>query len=198
MATDYRNILVKRGSADQWAASTLPLMSGEWGLDETNRIVKMGDGFNVWADLPAVGEAELLFDPETGLYAPTSGDPIPSVDVDHQMPSAVRERLAANLSDPATPEGLAAAAIIGLPGPKGDPGDGLAGVTTADVDTLSGWKLPFTDTDDNIAFGIRSDDTFWAPGVPYVGPNEPPAHTAGDIWFRRNDDGTIDPLIWED
>ncbi|PCN48034.1 hypothetical protein Csp2054_09170 [Curtobacterium sp. 'Ferrero'] len=91
MATEYKTLVVKRGSADEWAASTNPLESGEWGLDETNGIVKMGDGFNLWPGLKA------------GV----------SADADGQLPDAVREALAANLVDPATPEGAAVAQFSG-------------------------------------------------------------------------------------
>lgn len=116
MATDYRTLVVKRGSADDWAASTVPLMSGEWGYDETNRVAKMGDGFNLWAQLTAVG-GDLPFDVETGLYLPGEGAPIPSVDVDtQQLPDDVRARIASNLADPATPEGAALAEVIASSG----------------------------------------------------------------------------------
>lgn len=182
MATDYRTILVKRGSADDWAASTIPLQSGEWGLDETNRIAKMGDGFNLWDGLPAVG-GDLPFDPQTGLYAPAEGDPIPSVDGNNQMPTAVRNRIAANLADPDTPEGAAIAAETALPadvaktstqntfperqafGPDG---------TTAYYGFSSGQQMTYTDADHKLKIahyqqsqilGDWTADTSLNPGV---------------------------------
>lgn len=83
----------------------------------------------------AAGGAGLTIDPESGLYLATSEWPIPSIDDESQLPAAVRDRLAANLSDPATPEGAAAGSIIGKPGPQGEPGpQGLPGVNALDND----------------------------------------------------------------
>lgn len=44
-------ILIKRGTATQWSASTTPLASGELGLDTTNNILKAGNGTDLWATL---------------------------------------------------------------------------------------------------------------------------------------------------
>lgn len=48
-------IRVKRGTATQWAARTTPLLSGEFGYDLTNKIVKIGDGTTLWSSLPTIG-----------------------------------------------------------------------------------------------------------------------------------------------
>jgi len=90
MATEYKTLVVKRGSAEDWAASTVPLQAGEWGLDQTNQVAKMGDGFSVWADLQSTV----------------------NVTADGQLPELTREAMARNLSDPATPEGAAIAELI--------------------------------------------------------------------------------------
>jgi len=47
-------IRVKRGTATQWAARTIPLLSGEIGYDLTNKITKIGDGATLWATLPSI------------------------------------------------------------------------------------------------------------------------------------------------
>lgn len=48
-------IRVKRGTDTQWAARTIPLLSGEFGYDITNKIVKIGDGTTLWSSLPTIG-----------------------------------------------------------------------------------------------------------------------------------------------
>ncbi|WP_159573169.1 hypothetical protein [Curtobacterium sp. 18060] len=87
MATDYATIVVRRGNADAWENSQRPLASGEWGYDETSRVIKIGDGYTMWPDLAS---------------AITAG-------VTGQLPDDVREALAANLADPETAEGAAIA-----------------------------------------------------------------------------------------
>ena len=44
-------IQIKRGTSDQWAASTVPLRNGEIGVDLTSRRMKIGDGGTLWASL---------------------------------------------------------------------------------------------------------------------------------------------------
>ena len=44
-------ILIRRGTYTQWTSSTTPLSSGEFGLDTTNNIVKIGNGTDLWIDL---------------------------------------------------------------------------------------------------------------------------------------------------
>jgi hypothetical protein len=46
-----RNVAV-RGTTAEWTSSNPLLKNGEWGLDTTVRRVKIGDGINVWSDLP--------------------------------------------------------------------------------------------------------------------------------------------------
>ncbi|PYY60023.1 hypothetical protein DEJ17_06535 [Curtobacterium sp. MCSS17_011] len=116
MATDYATIVVRRGNADAWENSQRPLASGEWGYDETNRVAKIGDGYTMWRDLPA-SSSGLTFNPGTGLFSAGTADSIPSVEAGtSQLPDAVRQRIAANLADVATPEGAAVAgASAGIP-----------------------------------------------------------------------------------
>ena len=47
-------IQLRRGSAAAWAATSLILSVGEPGWDKTNRILKIGDGVSLWADLDAL------------------------------------------------------------------------------------------------------------------------------------------------
>jgi hypothetical protein len=100
MATEYATIVVKRGGADEWAGSAIPLASGEWGYDETNGVAKIGDGFSPWADLP--------------IHLTASGD--------GELPPEVRARLAENLADPTTVEGAALADAIAAAGGGGGGG----------------------------------------------------------------------------
>ncbi|RPE75667.1 hypothetical protein EDF28_3612 [Curtobacterium sp. PhB137] len=97
MATDYATIVVRRGNADAWENSQRPLASGEWGYDETSRVIKIGDGYTLWSDLAS---------------AITAG-------VTGQLPDVVRTALAANLADPTTPEGAALAQAIASSGAGG-------------------------------------------------------------------------------
>ncbi|ROS63921.1 GDSL-like lipase/acylhydrolase family protein [Curtobacterium sp. PhB172] len=94
MATDFATILMRRGSADYWAGSGRPLSSGEWGYDETNRVVKIGDGFTMWNDLPAATLSS----------------------ADGQLPTVVRSALASNIVDISTTEGAAVAQAAGREG----------------------------------------------------------------------------------
>jgi hypothetical protein len=50
----------KRGTSAEWAARTTPLLDGEIGVDKDTGVIKMGDGFTLWADLPAIMESEYL------------------------------------------------------------------------------------------------------------------------------------------
>ena len=54
-------IQVRRGTEAEWAAADPVLASGEWGLDRTNNIVKIGDGVTAWS----------LLDATTGPPGPT-------------------------------------------------------------------------------------------------------------------------------
>jgi hypothetical protein len=44
-------ILIKRGTAAQWTASTTALLAGELGLDTSNNILKVGNGTSLWNSL---------------------------------------------------------------------------------------------------------------------------------------------------
>lgn len=82
MANQERGPLqAKRGSAADWAATTVPLLSGEWGYDETNGIAKIGNGVSLWPDLP-LSDVGLTYDPVTGLFSAGGGNLIPSIDPD--------------------------------------------------------------------------------------------------------------------
>ena len=48
-------IRIKRGTATQWSTLTTPLLSGEFGYDVTNKIVKIGDGTTLCSSLPTIG-----------------------------------------------------------------------------------------------------------------------------------------------
>lgn len=50
----------KRGTSAEWAARTTPLLDGEIGVDKDTGVIKMGDGFALWAELPAIMESEYL------------------------------------------------------------------------------------------------------------------------------------------
>jgi len=47
-------IRVRRGTATQWAARTTPLLTGEFGYDTTNKIIKIGDGTSLWSILQPI------------------------------------------------------------------------------------------------------------------------------------------------
>lgn len=53
-------IRVRRDAADHWSATNPILKSGEFGLDETNRILKIGNGTDPWADLDVIASADTL------------------------------------------------------------------------------------------------------------------------------------------
>lgn len=44
----------KRGTASEWSAAVNPLSAGELGYDTTNRILKVGNGSSLWANLKGV------------------------------------------------------------------------------------------------------------------------------------------------
>lgn len=48
-------IKFRRDSSDGWATSTEALALGEPGYDYTNKVVKVGTGVDLWADLDALG-----------------------------------------------------------------------------------------------------------------------------------------------
>lgn len=49
-------LIVRKGTAAEWAASTYVLKAGEFGYDTTNKIVKMGDGTSTWANATVVNK----------------------------------------------------------------------------------------------------------------------------------------------
>lgn len=48
-------IQIKHDTAENWAKSTLVLLAGEFAVDTTNLIVKVGDGTNTWAQSKQLG-----------------------------------------------------------------------------------------------------------------------------------------------
>lgn len=50
----------KRGTSAQWAASVVPLRDGEFGIDKDTGVIKMGDGFTMWADLDPIMDSQYL------------------------------------------------------------------------------------------------------------------------------------------
>ena len=49
-------LIVRKGTAAEWTASTYVLKAGEFGYDTTNKIVKMGDGTSTWANATVVNK----------------------------------------------------------------------------------------------------------------------------------------------
>lgn len=50
----------KRGTSAQWAAWTQPLRDGELGVDKDTGVIKMGDGYTLWAGLPPIMDSQYL------------------------------------------------------------------------------------------------------------------------------------------
>lgn len=46
-------LIVRKGTTSEWAASEYVLKAGEWGYDTEAKIAKIGDGVSVWSALPA-------------------------------------------------------------------------------------------------------------------------------------------------
>lgn len=121
MATDYATIVVRRGNADAWENSQRPLASGEWGYDETSRVIKIGDGYTLWRDLAS---------------AVTTG-------VSGQLPDDVRQALAANLANPETAEGAAVAASAGAGLPFDDVSGLYLGASENPIPSVDGTTKQF-------------------------------------------------------
>lgn len=47
-------ILIRRGNEAEWTTDNPILDNGELGYDETNHVLKVGDGLTTWANLPAL------------------------------------------------------------------------------------------------------------------------------------------------
>lgn len=64
-------IQMRRGTAAQWASVNPVLAAGEWGLDTTNNLVKIGDGTSTWSQLTVA-------DPKAhaATHASAGGDPV--------------------------------------------------------------------------------------------------------------------------
>jgi len=64
-------IQMRRGTAAQWASVNPVLAAGEWGLDTTNKLVKIGDGTSTWSQLTVA-------DPKAhaASHASAGGDPV--------------------------------------------------------------------------------------------------------------------------
>jgi len=64
-------IQMRRGTAAQWASVNPVLAAGEWGLDTTNKLVKIGDGASTWSQLTVA-------DPKAhaATHASAGGDPV--------------------------------------------------------------------------------------------------------------------------
>jgi hypothetical protein len=48
-------IITRNDTAANWQSSTVPLALGQFGYDNTNNIVKIGDGSTLWGGLPVLG-----------------------------------------------------------------------------------------------------------------------------------------------
>lgn len=69
---------IRTGTAVEWASSSLILLSGEMGWDSTNKLLKIGDGTNTWANLSAYGGL-----PENLVYFT---DPLQQIDPPVSIP----------------------------------------------------------------------------------------------------------------
>ena len=49
-------LIVRKGTAAEWATSTYVLKAGEFGYDTTNKIVKIGDGTSTWTNATVVNK----------------------------------------------------------------------------------------------------------------------------------------------
>ena len=108
-------IQVRRGTEAEWAAADPVLASGEWGLDLTNDIVKIGDGVTPWS----------LLTTTTGPPGP-QGDPGPA-GADSVVPGPEGPQGPPGDPGPAGPPG-ADSTVPGPPGAPGEPGiDGSDG-----------------------------------------------------------------------
>lgn len=50
----------KRGTSAQWAADDIVLRDGEFGVDKDTGVIKLGDGFTVWSQLPPIMGSQYL------------------------------------------------------------------------------------------------------------------------------------------
>lgn len=60
-------IKIKRGTAAQWASSNPVLEEGELGLDNTNNILKVGNGSSNWSTLPTLNSQDIPITDLRGL-----------------------------------------------------------------------------------------------------------------------------------
>ena len=69
-------IKIKHDTATNWTASTLIPFEGEWCLDTTNNIIKIGDGTHTFANLPGirVGESDKLSTARTIIFEAQAAD----------------------------------------------------------------------------------------------------------------------------
>jgi len=60
MAQNLINVrlVTRHDTAEKWAASTAILEAGEFALDTTNNIVKVGDGVHTWSELSVFNDVE--------------------------------------------------------------------------------------------------------------------------------------------
>lgn len=54
-------ITTHTGTAEQWETSNVILLKGEIGTDTTNNVIKIGDGVNLWKNLPHVAQELTIF-----------------------------------------------------------------------------------------------------------------------------------------
>lgn len=113
MATDYATIVVRRGNADAWENGSRPLASGEWGYDETRKIVKIGDGYTMWKDLPTSNDR--LVDDGSGILRTLDRDVAVAAldDETNLFPESVMGALSSRLSIQNRPAPARAASIVG-------------------------------------------------------------------------------------
>ena len=51
-------LIVRKGTAQEWGSSDYILKAGEWGYDSTNKIVKIGDGTSAWSALAVANQPD--------------------------------------------------------------------------------------------------------------------------------------------
>lgn len=116
----YQRIRVRQDTAENWLKNEPILASGEFGYvigaTDTNQMLKIGDGFVPWSQLPwlmASGDGELIPGP-VGPQGPQGipGEPGPQGDVGPQGPQGIQ-----GSAGPVGPQGP-----VGLTGPQGESG----------------------------------------------------------------------------
>ena len=62
-------IVIKQAEAAEWETENPVLLSGEFGYDTTNKIIKIGDGVTTWNDLTSIGGGGVVWGGITGVLS---------------------------------------------------------------------------------------------------------------------------------